>query len=179
MICLLASTRFHIYEPLGRLEIHVRSWIWTCGAYLNFHKRAHRSFWFLIQLHHILAPKMFESFFGSLIPKPTSFFGRQRVSQATRAHFLLALVPCHWKSLWMLQTFLRLVFGAIRVEKRERGMAWRIHLRRMILDGEFRVLKVHEDSIFSIEAKRSFHWACFSEFSDSWIPRYLLGKEFL
>lgn len=47
----------------------------------------------------------------------------------------------------------------------------------MSLDGVLSVPKVQEDSLFSREAKRSFRWACFREFSDSWMLRYFVGKE--
>lgn len=70
----------------------------------------------------------------------------------------------------MLQNFLRMDFGTSRAEKRYRGMACRTNFRRISLDGVFRVLKVQDDSRVSSEAIRSFHWACFRELSDSWIP---------
>ena len=57
----------------------------------------------------------------------------------------------------MLWTFLRIVFGAAKVEKRYRCIAWTTDFRRMSLNGVFSVLNVQEESLFSREAKRSFH----------------------
>ena len=93
MICLLLFARFHIYEPLGRLVVRIRSCEWNCGTYLNFQNLAQRSFWFLSHLHQILAPRIAKRISGSRRPSPPSFLERQRIFHATRAHFLLALGP--------------------------------------------------------------------------------------